>query len=51
MGDTFGGRVVIPITTVLITILSPRRVLFLLFFLLAFTLAAGYAAADVSPPG
>ena len=38
----------IPITTVLIAILSPRRVI---FFLIAVSLAAGLSAAAVPPPG
>ena len=49
MGDTFGGRVGVPITSVLIAVLAPRRVLFLLFLLLAFYLASGHAAAAVVP--
>ena len=40
-----------PITTILVAIPAPRRVRFLLFFLLAFSLADGHAAAAVSPPG
>ena len=38
MGDTFGGRVGVPITSVLIAILAPRQVLLLLFFFLLFLL-------------
>ena len=51
MGDTFGGPMGVPITSIFSAILAPRRVLFLLLFLLDFCFVAGHDAAAASPPG